>query len=167
MISELVMRVSDLKSVLGSAFGRRTFSLLGLMLATATVCCGCGGQGVQPSAIAGAQESFEAGESAMAQSDFLLAEQSFTRALSLGGLSPDQFGETLVYRAQARLQLGMLDEAEADLREAEQGAMDLAEVYALWGDVMLSRDDMAQARDKYAKARRFNPKIVLPEKLRK
>jgi tetratricopeptide (TPR) repeat protein len=85
----------------------------------------------------------------------------------LGGLSPDQFGEALVNRARARLQIGMLDEAEADLRDAEQGAMDLAEVYALWGDVMLSRDDMAQARDKYAKARQLNPKIALPEKLRK
>lgn len=138
-----------------------------LLLAT-TVCFGCGkSQGLQSTAIASGQQNYETGESAMAQSDFDLAEKSFTQALSLGGLTPDQVDEALHNRARARLQLGMLDEAEADLREAEMGAMDLARVYALWGDVMLERDDLAQARDKYAKARQLDSKIVLPGKLRK
>ncbi len=167
MISRLAVPISNMKSSLRFAVAGGASPLVGLVLVAATACCGCGSQEVRPAAIASAQQSYDVGESAMAQGDFVLAEKAFTQAFSLGGLSSDQFGEALVNRARARLQMGMLDEAEADLRDAEQGSMDLAEVYALWGDVMLSRDDMAQARDKYAKARQLNPKIVLPEKLRK
>lgn len=144
-----------------------TSVFLPLVVVSALICCGCGKSGMSSSDIANAQQSFDAGQAALESADFDSAEKAFTQAIVVGGLDPDQVGQAMVGRARARLKLGGIDDAEADLREAEQGATNLGELYAVWGDVMIARNDLSKAREMYTKARQHDSTVVLPESLRR
>jgi tetratricopeptide (TPR) repeat protein len=165
VIFKLYIVSSNLRSIVCQSMVRR--DLISLVVLSVLFCCGCGKTGMSSSDIATAQQSFDAGQAALESSDFESAEKALTQAIVTGGLDPDQIGQAMVGRARARLQLGRLDDAEADLREAEQGATNLGELYAVWGDLMIGRNDLAQSREMYAKARQHDPKVVMPEQLRR
>lgn len=147
---------------------RGFFSLALLMACLMIVCPGCGSRKqMSPSSIATSQQSFEAGEEALESGNFQQANDLFSKALEQGGLTPDQVSDTLLYRARARMELGLLEEARADLYDAELGAMNMGRVYALMGELSLKQGDLNKARGEYEQARKHDPSIEIPEKLRK
>ena len=127
---------------------------------------GCSGDQQPPDDIATSESSFDKGLEAFQAEDFATAEKILTNAINGTGLNSDLLAEALLLRAEARLKTGMYTEALADLTELEPVAPDLSEVHRVRGDVYIAQNDLASAKTEYAAAKKLNPGIQIPAKLK-
>lgn len=112
-----------------------------LLLAT-----GCKKAPIESGKLENAQESYDAALESFEAKSWSSAAQSLTSAIDAGGLSPDQYAEALVMRAECYLNEKKFDEAIADLEKAEQGYGDLARLYELKAQVFDAKGDSASAQ---------------------
>jgi hypothetical protein len=125
--------------------------------------------------VAGCSDSMSGDEIALASSSFdkaLELEQSGShgealveveKAITGGGLTPDQLGEAYLLRARAKANTGDVPGAEADLATSEQGSPDLA-IFHWTRSVILDKQGKAsEAKSAMALARKNDPTNRLPK----
>lgn len=142
------------------------FRLIAGVLIGCLAFVGCSGDQQPPDDIATSESSFDKGLEAFQAEDFATAEKILTNAINGTGLNSDLLAEALLLRAEARLKTGMYTEALADLTELEPVAPDLSEVHRVRGDVYIAQNDLASAKTEYAAAKKLNPGIQIPAKLK-
>lgn len=127
---------------------------------------GCGDSGAAPDRIASAETGFDAGQQAFQNGDFAAAESQLTAAISAGVLQPDLLENALLLLARSRIAQGKLAEAEADLKQLEQGVMALDQYWLANAELSLKKNDAAAARKAVQESRKANPKVELPATLK-
>ncbi|XZE54152.1 hypothetical protein SH139x_000101 [Planctomycetaceae bacterium SH139] len=124
---------------------------------------GCSGGKVDGVEIASAQEAYDAGLAAFQAERYAEAKEKFDQALTGGGLDADHFVSATLKRAICLADAGDFAAAEADLREAEQGATDMAQVHVTRGFIKAKQGDEAGASAEFREAKKLDPKIELPK----
>ena len=135
-------------------------------LVVVTICCvGCGGETTRV-VTQTSENEMQLGREAFERKDYEEAAKLFDGALRRGGLNADLGGEALLMRAKACIKLGRLDDAQHDLEDASRGPVPPDEVLSAKGDIALKQGDLDKARSLYVDARKLNPTIALPDKLK-
>ncbi|MEY3175732.1 MAG: hypothetical protein RLZZ436_3646 [Planctomycetota bacterium] len=127
---------------------------------------GCGDSSAAPDRIASAEGGFDAGQQAFQNGDFAAAESHLTAAISAGVLQPDLLENALLLLARSRIAQGKLAEAEADLKQLEQGVTALDQYWLANAELSLKKNDAAAARKAVQESRKANPKVELPATLK-
>ena len=84
-------------------------------------------------------------------------------AISGGGLGPDLYSESLLLRAQCYAATGKIEQAEADVAAAEQGAPSEAMVELTKGVILENQGKSAESKAAFAKAKRLDPSLKQPK----
>lgn len=134
--------------------------------ATACGLAGCGGGAVPEKVVAETQSDFNDGMIAVDDKDYETAVSRLTDAINGAGLNPDLLSAAYLERAHAYLELGKYEKAAQDLDDVEPYASDPARVHELRGELYLRQSNREKALAEYTQARRFNPKIALPQELK-
>jgi predicted Zn-dependent protease len=103
---------------------------------------------------------------ALEKEDWQTAETLLTQALDAKILSGDQYEETLIGRAKARIELGNFDEAEEDLEPLEAQAAAMDQVWMLKCNLAIRQNDAPAAQKAYAEAKKLNPSLPKPADLK-
>jgi tetratricopeptide (TPR) repeat protein len=91
----------------------------------------------------------------MEQKDYQAALDSLDVALAGGGLSPDQYSEALLGRAECHGRLGNYANAHEDLDRAERGAA-MDQVHRVRSFVYQKEDRTTESQAELRKARQIN-----------
>ncbi|MCR9296655.1 MAG: tetratricopeptide repeat protein [bacterium] len=122
---------------------------------------GCG-DSVPSTEIASAQEAFDQAQERMSADDTAAALPLLDQAIAGVGLDAEQYGTAVLWRAQCHAESGNLEQAEADLAEAEQGPVDEALLFFTRGVVFTAQGNEAEARKAFAQARKLDPSLKTP-----
>jgi tetratricopeptide (TPR) repeat protein len=131
-----------------------------VLLCALIVCTGCSTQ-MPPEKIATAGQALESATLAANAGNWDAAIKSYDTALG-GGLNVDQYCQALMGRAMAKAQTGKFDDALKDLAQAERGAPNLEDVFALKAFVLQKKGDNAGATAAFNEARKINPRVQFP-----
>jgi predicted Zn-dependent protease len=135
------------------------------MLAVAVTGCGRN-TGVPTAAGISATTAMNDGFAALEGKDWQTAESLLTQALDAKILSGDQYEETLIGRARARIELGNLDEAAEDLEPLEAQAAAMDQVWMLKCDLAIRQNDMPTAQKAFVEAKKLNSTLLKPADLK-
>jgi tetratricopeptide (TPR) repeat protein len=103
-----------------------------------------------------ASDAYSAGIQAFDAKDYPKAVESFSVAISQGGLNPDSYTDAAVKLAVGYGATGKFDEAAQLLDNLERGAPELDLVYAARSYVLAKQGKLAESRAALAKARQYN-----------
>ena len=131
------------------------------------LCClaGCGSGPASESTVSQTEASYETGLKAFEAGDFNSAESQLAAAISNGTLQPDLSESAIRTLARARVALGKLPEAEADLKQLQAGAMEMDQFWVAMAELELKKGNNADAKKAIQQARAANPRVVLPKPL--
>ncbi len=128
----------------------------------ASVLCGCGNE-VSSDSIAESQDLLDQSKQLVADGDRSAALPLLETALEQTGLNVDQYAEALLYRAQCYAEAGQLEQANADLQEAEMGAPDPALMMHSKGVVLSAEGKDSEAKKAFSQAKRLDKSLNLPQ----
>ncbi len=144
---------------------RNALVITAVMAAITLGLSGCHSSSV-PSALAiNADAAVARGLEAIEGSDWETAETELTSAIDAGVLSGDQYEETVLARAKARLENDDLEGAEEDISMLEEGAAAMDQVLALKASLLLRQGDKSLAKRTLAEARKINRNVIAPKGL--
>ncbi len=131
------------------------------------LCCfaGCGNGPASESTVSQTEAGYETGLKAFEEGDFNSAESTLAAAISNGTLQPDLTESAIRTLARARVALGKLPEAEADLKQLQAGAMEMDQFWVAMAELELKKGNNAEAKKAIQQARTTNPRLVLPKPL--
>jgi hypothetical protein len=117
---------------------------------------------VSPVKLRDSEAAYDAGIAALGNKDWATAESELSEALSGPGLQPDLHELALLARVRARVELGNLEGAAADIAVLEQGAAAMDQVLSLKSQLLLKQGDAAAAKQTFLDAKKLNPKLAAP-----
>lgn len=130
--------------------------LAGFICLASVLVAGCGEP--ETANLKDANAEYESAVNAMDSGSFDQAVTHFTAALDAGGLNPDQYGDSLLRRAECYGRSGDFAAAHTDLDNAEMGA-DLDRVYATRSFVFSKEGKTKEASAAMSKAKKENRSV--------
>jgi tetratricopeptide (TPR) repeat protein len=121
---------------------------------------GCGGHTEVVNTRENAYAAVVQADQAFQSRDYATAAERYDVAVNGGGVNPDVYASSSVKLAISHAMLKKFDDAIAVLDKIEQeGAPNLAEIYAARSFILKKQGKAAESRAALAKARRYNPRI--------
>ena len=130
--------------------------LFGIFCLLAGLIVGCGEP--ETANLKDANAEYESAVKAMESENFDAAITHLTAAIEAGGLNPDQYGDSLLRRAECHGRSGDFAAAHTDLDNAEMGA-DLDRVYATRSFVFSKEGKNKESSAAMAKAKKENRSV--------
>ncbi len=144
--------------------GRPVVAIAWLVFAIAgcATIAGCG-SGMSKSAVQETQSAAEKAAELEQTGKYSEAIPLLDTAISNGGLNPDQLAEAYLSRSRCHSLTGKLAEAEQDLNTAEQGSPNPASFHFTRAILLLKQDKASESKAEFAKARRIDSTLKMPE----
>ena len=130
--------------------------LLGLTCLVFGLVTGCGEP--ETANLKDANAEYQLATEAMEAGSFDEALGHFSAAIDAGGLNPDQYGDSMIRRAECYAKSGNFAAAHADLDSAEMGA-DLDRVFATRSFVFSKEGKTKEASAAMSKAKKENRSV--------
>jgi Flp pilus assembly protein TadD len=138
-------------------------SVAGLLCAVAlSTMLGCGGSKADPVSVASSEAGYTEAKTMVLDGSYEAALPKLEAAIAGGGLGPDLYVEALLLRSQCYAMTGKLAEAEADLEKADQGSPSESMMELTKGIVLEKLGKSAESKAAFAKAKRLDPTLKLP-----
>jgi tetratricopeptide (TPR) repeat protein len=134
----------------------------------ATVCVsllflsGCGRDGMSKSQLQSAQEAAEKAAELEKTGSFKEALPLIDKAISQGGLNPDQLSEAYLLRARCNCDGGNLEQAEKDIAMAEQGSPNPSSWHYSRAILFAKKNKISESKAEFSKAQKIDPKLKMP-----
>lgn len=124
---------------------------------------GCGGPKGDPASIASGEASYTEARTMVLDGNYEAALPKLDAALAGSGLGADLYVESLLLRAQCHAMTGKLEQAEADLAQAENGSPSEAMLELTKGVILEKQGKSSESKAALAKAKRLDPSLKLPK----
>lgn len=124
---------------------------------------GCGAPKGDPVSVATSEASYTEAKTMVLDGSYEAALPKLEAAISGSGLGPDLYVESLLLRAQCYAMTGKLEQAEADMAQAENGSPAEAMLELTKGVIFGKQGKSAESKAALAKAKRLDPSLKLPK----